>query len=220
MDEHTRDPSVDPPDRGNPTGWNPETDRWEHATLRRATVHGVALFNAGLANATHDGANDGGTTNDGARDDDATHDRATRDRSTRERSSNERSTDEGSVLDGTPDAGECFHLSHDCFEDEWYNYGQGSLESKYCHAMVQVVAGAYKHYSFDDPVGRDSLFETALQYFQGVPGDFYGVDVTGVRMTVTRALEDPSVLDGWQLTLDGTVPTATPADIAFARERA
>ena len=53
MDDHTRDPSVGPP-RGEPTGWHPETGRWEHATLRRATVHGVRLFNAGAYHESHD----------------------------------------------------------------------------------------------------------------------------------------------------------------------
>ena len=46
MDEHTRDSTVGPP-TGNPTGWHPERDEWEHATLRRALEHGVALYNSG-----------------------------------------------------------------------------------------------------------------------------------------------------------------------------
>lgn len=55
MDEHTSDPSVDPPPRGgNPTGWRPADGRWEHATLRRATVHGVRLFNAASYHEAHD----------------------------------------------------------------------------------------------------------------------------------------------------------------------
>ena len=45
MDDHTRDPEVGPP-LGDPTGWR-DDGRWEHATLRRATVHGVRLYNAG-----------------------------------------------------------------------------------------------------------------------------------------------------------------------------
>jgi len=53
VDEHTRDPSVDPPD-GNPTGWLPEEGRWEHDTLRRAVVHGVRLYNAGDYHESHD----------------------------------------------------------------------------------------------------------------------------------------------------------------------
>jgi predicted metal-dependent hydrolase len=151
MDEHTRDPSVAPP-AGDPTGWRAD-GRWEHATLRRATVHGVRLFNAGD-----------------------------------------------------------YHEAHDCFEDEWYNYGRGTVESKYCHAMVQVAAGAYKHVDFADDDGMRSLFRTALQYFHGVPRDFYGVDVLEVRTTVTNALEEPGVIDGWQVRLDGETPTATPGD--------
>jgi predicted metal-dependent hydrolase len=157
VDDHTHDPTVGPPARGSPTGWLPGADRWEHGTLRRATVHGVRLYNAGE-----------------------------------------------------------FHESHDCFEDEWYNYGRGNAESKFLHGMVQVAAGAYKHFDFEDDAGMRSLFRTALQYFQGLPGDFYGVDLLQVRTTLTNALDDPTVLHGWQIRLDGATPTAREEDFAYA----
>ncbi|WP_323190499.1 DUF309 domain-containing protein [Halostella sp. PRR32] len=156
MDEHTRDSSVAPP-TGTPTGWRPDDDLWEHATLRRATVHGVRLYNAGE-----------------------------------------------------------FHESHDCFEDEWYNYGRGSTESKFLHGMVQVAAGAYKHFDFEDDDGMRSLFDTALQYFYDVPNDFYGVDLLDVRTTLSNALDDPTVLHGWQIALDGERPSAREEDFAYA----
>ncbi|WP_247009483.1 DUF309 domain-containing protein [Halorientalis litorea] len=156
MDDHTRDPSVGPP-TGNPTGWRADEERWEHGTLRRATVHGVALYNAGE-----------------------------------------------------------FHESHDCFEVEWYNYGSGTVESKFLHGMVQVAAGAYKHFDFENDDGMCSLFETALQYLHGVPNDFYGVDVLDVRTHLTNALGDPAVLDEWRIELDGDRPEAGPADYEYA----
>ncbi|MFC7077955.1 DUF309 domain-containing protein [Haloarcula halophila] len=155
MDDHTRDPSVDPP-VGNPTGWRAD-GQWEHATLRQAVVHGVRLYNSGE-----------------------------------------------------------FHESHDCFEDEWYNYGRGTAESKFLHGMVQVAAGAYKHFDFENDEGMRSLFRTSLQYFQGLPGDFYGVDLLDVRTTVTNALSDPAALEGWQIRLDDGYPEAGPEDVAYA----
>jgi predicted metal-dependent hydrolase len=155
MDDHTRDPTVEPPD-GNPAGWRAD-GQWEHETLRRAVVHGVRLYNSGE-----------------------------------------------------------FHESHDCFEDEWYNYGRGNTESKFLHGMVQVAAGAYKHFDFEDDDGMRSLFRTSLQYFRGVPNDYYGVDLLDVRTTVTNALSDPSALHGWQIRLDGGHPTCRPEDIEFA----
>ncbi|GAB3037579.1 DUF309 domain-containing protein [Natronobiforma cellulositropha] len=109
-----------------------------------------------------------------------------------------------------------YHESHDCFEDEWYNYGRGSAESAFLHGMVQVAAGAYKRVDFENDAGMRSLFETALQYFHGVPRDYYGVDLLGVRTTLTNALADPSALDGWQITLDGERPVAGPADFEYA----
>jgi predicted metal-dependent hydrolase len=156
MDDHTRDDSVAPP-AGDPTGWHPDREEWEHATLRRATVHGVRLFNSGE-----------------------------------------------------------FHESHDCFEDEWYNYGSGRQESKFLHGMVQVAAGAYKHFDFEDDAGMRSLFRTALQYLRGVPNDFYGVDLLDVRTVLTNALDDPAELHGWRIVLDGERPEAREADFAYA----
>jgi predicted metal-dependent hydrolase len=108
-----------------------------------------------------------------------------------------------------------YHASHDCFEDEWYNYGRGNIESKFLHGMVQVAAGAYKHYDFKDDAGMESLFTTALEYFTGVSRDFYGVDLLDIRTTLTNALEDPTVLHGWRISLDDQVSEATEADFAY-----
>ena len=156
MDDHTNAEGVEGPPEAVP-GWLAEDNRWEHATLRRATVHGVALFN------------------DGA-----------------------------------------YHESHDCFEDEWYNYGRGTVESAFARGMVQVAAGAYKHFDFQDDDGMRSLFETALQYLRAPPADFYGVDTLDVRTTLTNALDDPTVLTGYQIALDGNYPEATPAIYEYA----
>lgn len=109
-----------------------------------------------------------------------------------------------------------FHESHDCFEAEWFQYGAGSTESAFLHGMTQVAAGCYKRLDRGDRDGMRSLFDTAVRYLAGVPGDYYGVDVVDVRRTVTRARDDPTAIEGWRLTLDGTVPEAGPADFAFA----
>ncbi|SFB96878.1 hypothetical protein SAMN05444422_103281 [Halobiforma haloterrestris] len=109
-----------------------------------------------------------------------------------------------------------YHESHDCFEDEWYNYGRGRTESAFLHGMVQVAAGAYKHHDFEDDDGMRSLFRTALQYLRGTPADYYGVDVLDVRTAVSNALEDPSYLDGWQIRLDAEYPTARQVDREYA----
>jgi predicted metal-dependent hydrolase len=81
--------------------------------------------------------------------------------------------------------------------------------------MVQVAAGAYKHFDFENDDGMRSLFETALQYLHGVPDDFYGVDVADVRGTLRDALADPTALEGWRIELDGTAPEATDADFEY-----
>jgi predicted metal-dependent hydrolase len=109
-----------------------------------------------------------------------------------------------------------FHESHDCFEAEWYNYGRGRTESAFLHGMVQVAAGAYKHFDFENDDGMRSLFNTALQYLHGVPRDYYGVDVLAVRTTLTNALNDPTVLHGWAIEIDEAFPKATEADFAYA----
>ena len=102
------------------------------------------------------------------------------------------------------------------FTDKWYNYGRGSTESKFLHGMVQVAAGVYKHVDFEDDDGMCSLFETALEYLQDVPDDFYGVDVRDVRETLTATLRDPETLDGWRIELDGDTPEADRWDEAYA----
>ncbi|MXV63366.1 DUF309 domain-containing protein [Natronorubrum sp. JWXQ-INN-674] len=109
-----------------------------------------------------------------------------------------------------------YHESHDCFELEWYNYGRGSTESAFLHGMVQVAAGAYKRVDFENDDGMRSLFRTALQYLQGVPRDYYGVDVLEVRTALTNALEDPGRIDGWQIPLDGERPEARALDFEYA----
>ncbi len=157
MSDHTKDSTVKPPASGNPTGWNQETQEWEHATLRKAVIHGVRLYNSGE-----------------------------------------------------------FHESHDCFEAEWYNYGSGNTESAFLHGMVQVAAGAYKHFDFENDDGMRSLFRTALQYLRDTPRDYYGVDVLAVRTTVTNALDDPTVLHGWQIEIDGELPQAREIDFEYA----
>lgn len=111
-------------------------------------------------------------------------------------------------------AGE-YHGSHDCFEDEWYNYGSGKTESQFLHGMVQVAAGTDKHVDFDDDSGMHSLFETALQYLHGVPRDFYGVDVIDARTKLTNALDDPTAVEGWRIRLDGRCPEAREEDYAY-----
>ncbi|MFB6255644.1 MAG: DUF309 domain-containing protein [Haloplanus sp.] len=109
-----------------------------------------------------------------------------------------------------------FHESHDCFESEWYNYGSGTTESAFLHGMVQVAAGAYKHFDFENDDGMRSLFETALQYLHDVPDDYYGVDVLDVKTTLSNARNDPTVLDGWQIRLDGKRPEAESDDYEYA----
>ncbi|MBB6647187.1 DUF309 domain-containing protein [Halobellus ruber] len=109
-----------------------------------------------------------------------------------------------------------YHMAHDCFEVEWYNYGRGTTESAFLHGMVQVAAGTYKHVDFENDDGMRSLFHTALEYLSGLPSDYYGVDVNNVRSTLQAALDDPKALDGWKIELDGDRPVGTSPDYEYA----
>ena len=158
MDEHTRDASVAPPPSGrSPTGWNAAAGRWEHDTLRQATIHGVRLVNAGE-----------------------------------------------------------YHEAHDCFEDEWFNYGNGTLEKSFLQGMTQVAAGAYKYTGFDNTAGLRKLFDSAHGYLEGVPADFYGVDVAALREEVLAVTHDPPRVTSLQIAMDGRYPTAREKDLGYA----
>ncbi|MFW5918693.1 MAG: DUF309 domain-containing protein [archaeon] len=111
-----------------------------------------------------------------------------------------------------------YHDSHDCFEDEWFNYGAGKTESAFLHGMVQVAAGAYKHFDFEDDDGMRKLFSTALQYLEPVPAAYYGVDVDAVRDLIETAIDDPATVDRWEIRLDDAVPTARPVDYEYAEQ--
>lgn len=111
-----------------------------------------------------------------------------------------------------------YHESHDCFEYEWFNYGSGTTESAFLHGMVQVAAGAYKHFDFENDDGMRSLFQTALQYLHDVPDRYYGVDVANVRRALQQALSDPSILNNWLITLDQRNPTASEVDYIYAEQ--
>ncbi|MFB6255643.1 MAG: hypothetical protein ABEH58_02780 [Haloplanus sp.] len=56
-----------------------------------------------------------------------------------------------------------------------------------------------------------SLFRTALGYFGGVPDDFCGTNVDGVRPRLRGAPDDPTALHGWGVALDGGCTDATEA---------
>ena len=58
MDDHTRDQFVGPP-TGLPSGWHADEERWEHRTLRRATVHRATLYNSGTFHESHDCSENG-----------------------------------------------------------------------------------------------------------------------------------------------------------------
>lgn len=111
-----------------------------------------------------------------------------------------------------------YHPAHDCFEIEWYNYGNGTTESAFAHGMVQVAAGAYKHVDFNNDAGMRRLFETALQYLAAIPPDYYGVNVREIRRVLSEAQRDPSVIDSWQIQLDGDRPFAGPRDFEYAEQ--
>ncbi|MFB6109532.1 MAG: DUF309 domain-containing protein [Halodesulfurarchaeum sp.] len=158
MDEHTRDRTVGPPPAGsNPTGWLSTEGRWEHDTLRQATIHGVRLVNGGA-----------------------------------------------------------YHEAHDCFEDEWFNYGNGTLEKAFLQGMTQVAAGAHKYENFDNEAGLRKLLGSALDHLDGVPGDYYGVDVTALREDVIAIRRAPERVSELRIAIDGRHPPTREKDRGYA----
>ena len=158
MDDHTRDPTVQPPPAGqDPPGWMAAEGRWAHDTLRQATIHGVRLANAGE-----------------------------------------------------------YHEAHDCFEDEWFNYGNGTMEKSFLQGMTQVAAGAYKYTGFDNSAGLRKLFDSAHGYLEGIPDQFYGVAVAALRDDIEAIRYNPQQVESLQIALDGRYPTAREEDLGYA----
>jgi len=205
MDEHTRDPGVAPP-LGDPTGWHAAGDAGGETSGDAETGGDGDAETGGDGDAEAGGDADiGGDPAVGGGDVRLAGGHW-------EHATLRRATEHGVRLFN---AG-AYHESHDCFEDEWYNYGSGTVESAFLHGMVQVAAGAYKRVDFESDDGMRSLFETALEYLRGVPDDFYGVDVAEVRDRLRAALDDPSAVDDWRIPLDGARPEAYPADYEYA----
>ncbi|MFW5965719.1 MAG: DUF309 domain-containing protein [Halodesulfurarchaeum sp.] len=158
MNDHTREEGVDPPPDGlNPPGWRPDLGRWEHDTLRKATMHGVRLVNAGA-----------------------------------------------------------YHEAHDCFEDEWFNYGNATLEKSFLQGMTQVAAGAYKFDRYDNEAGLRKLLGSSLGYLEGVPESYYGVDVAALRADVQSIRHRPQRVRDLLIAIDGRYPRADDRDLAYA----
>jgi len=81
--------------------------------------------------------------------------------------------------------------------------------------MVQLAAGAYKHFYYENDTGMARLFGTSLTYLRDVPDDFYGVDVPVVRNLLRDGLDDSTSLEDGQIRLDGAYPTVRRVDREF-----
>lgn len=110
-----------------------------------------------------------------------------------------------------------YHEAHDCFEDEWFNYGNGTMEKSFLQGMTQVAAGAYKYTGFDNSAGLRKLFDSAHGYLVGVPARFYGVDVATLRENIVAIRRDPSRVEDLQIVLDDRYPTAREKDLGYAK---
>lgn len=71
-----------------------------------------------------------------------------------------------------------FYEAHEVWEDEWRD--ADGVDREFLHGLIQTAA-VYVHLRRDNPEGVRSLARSALQYLDGVPSSYRGVDVDYVR---------------------------------------
>ncbi|MDY7082992.1 MAG: DUF309 domain-containing protein, partial [Halobacteria archaeon] len=76
--------------------------------------------------------------------------------------------------------------AHEVWEDEWRD-SEGTNKD-FLHGLIQTAA-AYVHHGRGNPEAILSLSESALRYLEGVPEDYRGVDVEGVRRINREVIE-------------------------------
>ncbi|RXK50018.1 DUF309 domain-containing protein [Halorientalis pallida] len=109
-----------------------------------------------------------------------------------------------------------YHEAHDAWEDRWLDLPEGTDDERFLHGLIQFTAAVH-HATERNWAGATGLADSASDYLDGLPGEYRGVDVAGVREYLAALDADPEWIERappLDLTHEGEA--ITPDDLAFA----
>jgi predicted metal-dependent hydrolase len=87
-----------------------------------------------------------------------------------------------------------YHEAHDAWEDHWLDLASGTDDERFLHGLIQFTAAVH-HASQRNWPGVAGLTESASDYLAGLPADYRGVDLAGVRSYLQALAADPERIE-------------------------
>lgn len=87
-----------------------------------------------------------------------------------------------------------FHAAHDAWEDRWLDLEDGTDDERLLHGLIQFTAAVH-HGHTGNWSGAKGLADSAGDYLAGLPDDYRGVDVGGVRRYLAAVAADPETIE-------------------------
>jgi len=87
-----------------------------------------------------------------------------------------------------------YHAAHDAWEARWLSLPSGSDDERFLHGLIQFTAVVH-HGRRENWKGVRGLAASAVEYLAGLPEDYRGVNLDGVRRFLDRAATDPAMID-------------------------
>ncbi|WP_299268023.1 DUF309 domain-containing protein [Halorientalis sp.] len=109
-----------------------------------------------------------------------------------------------------------YHEAHDAWEDHWLALDSGTDDERFLHGLIQFTAAVH-HASERNWPGVTGLTESARDYLAGLPADYRGVDLAGVRAYLQALAADPERIERarpLELTHEGEALALSELDFA------
>ncbi|KAB1192437.1 DUF309 domain-containing protein [Haloferax sp. MBLA0076] len=107
-----------------------------------------------------------------------------------------------------------YRAAHGAWESVWLGLEDGSDDERFLHGLIQFTAAVH-HARAQNYSGAIGLASSAQTYLDGLPDDYRGLDIDGVRTALSRLESDPDIVvrdDPPRLRLDGQVVTLDDLD--------